>query len=57
MKCCAGGKWHETKKTLLLMLGVLAGLCVAIAAVLGLEKHIDSINAVNEEIISLAPIR
>ena len=39
----------------ILMLGVLAGLCVAIAAVLGLEKHIDSINAVNEEIISLAP--
>ncbi len=27
----------------ILMLGVLAGLCVAIAAVLGLEKHIDSI--------------
>ena len=45
----------KRKKTLLLMLGVLAGLCVAIAAVLGLEKHIDSINAVNEEIISLAP--
>ena len=45
----------KRKKTLLLLLGVLAGLCVAIAAVLGLEKHIDSINAVNEEIISLAP--
>ena len=32
----------KRKKTLLLMLGVLAGLCVAIAAVLGLEKKSEA---------------
>ena len=43
----------KRKKKLLILAGVLAVLCVAIGVVRGVEKHIDSINTVDEEIISV----
>lgn len=42
----------KRKKNLLIWVGILAVLCAAIAIVTGVEKHVDSISTVSEEIIA-----
>lgn len=42
----------KRQKNLLILLGVLAALCVGIFAVTGVEKHIDKISTVSEDIIT-----
>lgn len=45
----------KRKKNLLILGGVLAALCVGIFAVTGVEKHIDKISTVSEDIITADP--
>ena len=42
------------QKKLLLLVGVLAALCVVIAIVTGVQKHMDTISTVDEEIFATA---
>lgn len=42
----------KRQKNLLILVGVLAALCVVIAAVTSVQKHIDRISTVSEDIIS-----
>ena len=43
------------QKKLLLLVGVLAALCVVIAIVTGVQKHIDTVTTVDEEIVAADP--
>ncbi len=43
------------QKKLLLLVGVLAALCVVIAVVTGVQKHIDTVTTVDEEIVAADP--
>ena len=45
----------KRQKNLLILVGVLAALCAGIAAVKGVQKHIDKVSTVSEDILSIDP--
>lgn len=45
----------KRRNQMLLLLGILAGLCVAILLVKGVQKHIDTISTTSEEIVAADP--